>query len=183
MGEPSLTVGLPALGLLAVGQRGILRLMFNRPLGYFITFRTYGTWLHGDDRGSVDRKHNEFGTPTLPASEERVKWERSELKQEPVELDAKRREIVERTIREVCAHKCWVLMEVHVRTNHVHVVVDAHGAPEPMMNAFKAWSSRRLAEAGLIERGTKVWSRHGSTVYLFKEEKVEEKCRYVRECQ
>jgi hypothetical protein len=28
------------------------------PLGYLITFRCYGTWLHGDDRGSIDRKAN-----------------------------------------------------------------------------------------------------------------------------
>ena len=33
------------------------------PLAYLITFRTYGTWLHGDARGSVDREHNVFGTP------------------------------------------------------------------------------------------------------------------------
>jgi hypothetical protein len=25
-------------------------------LGFLITFRTYGTWLHGEDRGSVDRR-------------------------------------------------------------------------------------------------------------------------------
>jgi hypothetical protein len=25
------------------------------PLAYLITFRCYGTWLHGDKRGSIDR--------------------------------------------------------------------------------------------------------------------------------
>ena len=30
--------------------------------GYLITFRGYGTWLHGDDRGSVDRRfYNQVG--------------------------------------------------------------------------------------------------------------------------
>jgi hypothetical protein len=24
------------------------------PTAYFITFHTYGTWLHGDERGSTD---------------------------------------------------------------------------------------------------------------------------------
>jgi hypothetical protein len=33
------------------------------PLAYLITFPTYGTWLHGDERGSVDRDHNLPGTP------------------------------------------------------------------------------------------------------------------------
>ena len=27
------------------------------PLAYLITFNTYGTWLHGDRRGSVDSNH------------------------------------------------------------------------------------------------------------------------------
>jgi hypothetical protein len=39
------------------------------PLGYLITFRSYGSWLHGDRRGSVDRFHNRFGTPRIPHNE------------------------------------------------------------------------------------------------------------------
>ena len=37
------------------------------PLAYFITFRSYGTWLHGDKRGSVDRLHRRF---VLPCSQQ-----------------------------------------------------------------------------------------------------------------
>jgi len=29
----------------------------NAPIGYLITFRCYGTWLHGDEGASVDRHH------------------------------------------------------------------------------------------------------------------------------
>lgn len=32
---------------------------------YFITFHTYGTRLHGDEKGSVDHEHNNVGTPEL----------------------------------------------------------------------------------------------------------------------
>ena len=32
----------------------------DTPLAYFISFRTYGTWLHGDERGSIDRFHNRY---------------------------------------------------------------------------------------------------------------------------
>jgi len=35
------------------------------PLAYLITFRAYGTWLHGDSRGSVDRFHNRYGAPLI----------------------------------------------------------------------------------------------------------------------
>jgi hypothetical protein len=37
------------------------------PLGYLITFRCYGTWLHGDERGSIDRFHNRYSPPTSHA--------------------------------------------------------------------------------------------------------------------
>ncbi len=30
------------------------------PLAYLITFRSYGTWLHGDERGSVNRFRNQY---------------------------------------------------------------------------------------------------------------------------
>jgi hypothetical protein len=38
------------------------------PLAYLITVRTFGTWLHGDERSSVD-EHNDlniYGTPRWP---------------------------------------------------------------------------------------------------------------------
>ena len=43
------------------------------PLGYLITFRCYGTWLHGDERGAIDRLHNRYKSPYLPRSDRRHK--------------------------------------------------------------------------------------------------------------
>ena len=40
------------------------------PQGYLITFRCYGTWLHGDGRGSVDRFHNRYGSPLIPPNKQ-----------------------------------------------------------------------------------------------------------------
>ena len=58
------------------------------------------------------------------------------------------------------------------------------GQPEAMMNAFKSWSTRGLQEEGLVElveRGGRVWSRHGSTRYLWNHGAVEAACAYVRD--
>ena len=71
------------------------------PLAYFITFRTYGTWLHGDERGSVDLSHNVYGTPMLPANKPRKSYERSLLACRPV-LGLRQRAAVEKGIRETC---------------------------------------------------------------------------------
>jgi hypothetical protein len=45
----------------------------DTPLAYFISFRSYGTWLHGDKRGAIDRVHNRYRTPYLPSQ---GKWQR-----------------------------------------------------------------------------------------------------------
>ncbi|MGH2524913.1 MAG: transposase, partial [Anaerolineales bacterium] len=119
------------------------------PLAYFITFVCYGTWLHGDERGSVDREHNLPGTPYLSPDAERARAEQELMDQPPYELDRQRREVVLKTIQEVCAHRGWSLLAAHVRSNHVHVVVQAVAKPEKVMNDFKAYASRRLNEAGL----------------------------------
>ena len=47
------------------------------------------------------------------------------------------------------------------------------------MNDFKAWSTRRLRDAGLLTRDTRVWTRHGSTPYLWSEADVEQASLYV----
>lgn len=47
----------------------------NTALAYLITLRCYGTWLRGDERGSVDRRYyNRFGTSKIaPDGEKRVR--------------------------------------------------------------------------------------------------------------
>ena len=35
------------------------------PLAYLLTFTCYGTRLHGDTRGTVDRNNNRYGMPFL----------------------------------------------------------------------------------------------------------------------
>ena len=47
------------------------------PLAYLITFTTYGTWRHGDERGSVDRAHNAYRTPHLAHNQRRESYEKS----------------------------------------------------------------------------------------------------------
>jgi hypothetical protein len=78
-------------------------------VAFLITFRTYGTWLHGDTRGSVDRLHNRYGTPKLSPNPRRQRYEQSLLKQPPVRLSLKQREAAADGIREICKKKDWGL--------------------------------------------------------------------------
>jgi hypothetical protein len=142
------------------------RSMTSTPLAYFITLRTYATWLHGDERGSVSPKHNEYGTPRLPPNPAQAQSEADRAANAPCLLNVASTELVERTITEVCQHRDWHLFAVKARTNHVHIVVSAGHTPERVMNDFKAWCTRRLREASHIAPAQDVWADHGSTPYL-----------------
>ena len=66
------------------------------------------------------------------------------MNQAPYEMDSDSRVIVLRTLAEVCSHRGWNLLAAHVRTNHVHVIVEAEVQPEKVMTDFKAYASRAL---------------------------------------
>ncbi len=155
----------------------------SEPIAYLITFHTYGTWLHGDDRGSVNRYHNVYGTDLVPPSERLRAAEQENLEVEVIKLDAEQRRVVEAAVEGVVQYRGWTLHALHVRTNHVHVVVTTDVEPERVMNTFKSWATRRLREARLIDPNQKVWTRHGSTQYLWKQQELMRACEYVAEHQ
>ncbi|MBI1748136.1 MAG: transposase [Acidobacteria bacterium] len=149
------------------------------PRAYFITFSCYGARLHGDASGSVDRNHNQFETPYLPPNTKRVQSHRKRMNQPPYELDRRRRDFVLKAMQEVCSYRGWVLLAAHMRTNHVHVVVEALASPERVMNDFKGLASRKLNEQGIDTPHRQRWARHGSTRYLWKPEQVDAAIHYV----
>ena len=152
----------------------------DTPLAYLITFRCYGTWLHGDGRGSVDRSHNRFGSPYAPADEKRRLRGVQALKSEPVSLDAPRRQTVEASVRETCTLRDWRLRAINVRTNHVHIVVCVGLTPPGRaLNAFKANATRHLRRVNLWGRSHSPWADKGSQRYLWNERSVERAIEYV----
>ena len=149
------------------------------PLGYLITFRAYGTWLHGDRRGSVNRFHNRYGTPRLPPNEGWKKYNRDALKQSPVRLGSRQRRAIEEAIRETCKKRRWDFWTTNVRTNHIHTVVSAQCKPEKILAAFKANATRKLREAGCWHSSRSPWVDRGSKKYLWTEADVINAVAYV----
>ena len=139
------------------------------PLAYLLTFRTFGTWLHGDIQWSVGRsrrspRETRIIQPNVPFNEAMA----DEMNQAPVVLNKAQRCAVELAISEVCENRGYSLRAVNARTNHVHSIVAARVKPEPIINAFKAYSTRKLREEILFDPGQKVWSRGKSRRYLWK---------------
>ena len=150
------------------------------PLAFLITFRTYGTWLHGDERGSVNRFRNQYKSPRLPPEK---KWRETNVRRltrEIVTLGAAQRHCVEAATRETCEIRSWHLHAINVRTNHVHSVVSiGEKKPEIALNAFKANATRRMRKNGCWQDTVSPWADKGSKRYLWNEESIARAVDYV----
>jgi REP element-mobilizing transposase RayT len=148
---------------------------WTAPIAYHLTFTTYGTWLHGDDRGSVDRKTHEYMVPD-PARNEFI---RERLKHPIVTLSPKARRIVREGIEGYCKFKSWPLLALNVRTNHVHLVVGASDTASKMLNGVKARATRLLRDECLFEESRPVWTERGNKGLLLTQEAVDLAVDYV----
>ena len=150
-----------------------------KPLAYFITFTTYGAWLHGDNRGSTYR--NDGKTQRLTSSERFNNYEKDTLTNQPIVLNQSDREIVLEAIIKHCEIKQWKLFAAHIRTNHVHIVVRSDATKKQIMNQLKAWSTRNLRKQKTFPM--KIWTTGGSAIALYSPEKLSQKISYTLEQQ
>ncbi|MEQ1922066.1 MAG: transposase [Pyrinomonadaceae bacterium] len=154
------------------------------PIAYLLTFRTYGTWLHGDSRYSVGRnKNNRYGGPKIQPSVPLKEKMAQELGIKAIILDDHQRKIITETITEVCLRRGYLARAINVRTNHAHVVASGSVKPEKIVNDFKAYSTKRLRSEGQFSQDQKIWSRGASTRYLWKPRQVLAAVDYVLYCQ
>ena len=145
---------------------------------YFITFACHGCHLHGDTDGSVDRKHNLYGSPLAKPNPQHLATELDLMDQSPYQLDEPRRKAVLDAIISRCKQADWHLLGVHVRSNHAHIVLEARDEPEFVMTQLKSAASRHLNLKGLDDPTRKRWARHGSTRRLFNDENVQRAVSY-----
>src|SRR5208283_3273580 len=109
------------------------------PLGFFLTWTTYGTWLPGDERGWVERGRG-FQLPDPIRKREAE----ARMTEDACILENEQRLVVDKTITDHCRIRGWKLYILNCRTNHVHVVVTAARKPDDVRNQFKAWCTRHL---------------------------------------
>ncbi len=150
------------------------------PLAYFITFRTYGTWLHGDPRGSTSRHRNRYKSKYLPSTPEWIATNKERMNRSPLILDKAQRDCIEAAIRDTCTRRGWELYAANARMNHVHSVANI-GVVKPSiaLNAFKANGTRSLREAGLYTSDETPWADKGSERWLRTRVEVNRAVDYV----
>ena len=150
------------------------------PIAYLITWTTYGTWLHGDERGSFDRRGNYV--PPDPARREAAA---AKLTEDPVYLTPDQRAVVDALLVDACSRRGWVLHARNVRTNHVHAVVSAPVAGDHVRTRLKTLAAGRLTEhAGLQpstgKNGARKWfTEKGNVEEIWDDRHLEEAVNYV----
>ena len=150
------------------------------PLGYLLTIRTFGTWLHGDDRYSVDRHgKNIYATPKISPNKNLSDLMEQQRSGAAFILTGAQRKVVGSAIRNVCSVRNYYLSALNVRTNHLHCVISAPQKPESIIVALQANATRELRAARLLSKDQSVWSRGGSRRYLWKPNHLEGAIEYV----
>lgn len=152
--------------------------MNDEPLGYFLTWVTYGTWLPGDGRGWVEYQRG-WKLPDPVRELEAM----AAMAEDACLLDEPQRRAVELQIAETCQHRGWQLHAVNCRSNHVHAVVSTSNAsPKKIRSDLKAWATRCLKDQFDSTREN-WWADRGSIRFLNTEASLEAAVIYVADAQ
>ena len=151
------------------------------PLAYHLTFGMYGTRLHGDERGTIDRRMNEPGDPIIGRNESWEQMERRHLSFAPVTLEEAQRELAKRAIPALCRRGGWQYHLAAVRSNHVHVLLTARVEGKRIRRWFKTWLGQALTEAYPHEIGRPWWADGGSVRWVWKQWYYETVYQYIAE--
>jgi len=142
----------------------------GRPLAYHITFGTYGTRLHGDERGTVDRDHHQFGEPFLEPDMVRQHESEERLKFPPVVLNAVQCEFIQSLVPSICERGGWRYIVAAAAPDHVHVCLSA---PDILGDKIEPWLKRWISEAlssrWPLPKGARWWAKNGSVKWVFDE--------------
>lgn len=146
---------------------------------WLFTNTTYGTWLPGNERGSVtsvrDRRlgeslhgtRREHDQPGMPWEGHIPGIQRSAsalLKAPPIFLSLAQAEILLAQFQDTARYRERTLHAVSIMHNHWHMVVTVPGDPDPdrVLSDFKAYGTRALNRAfGRQPSGT-WWTMRGS---------------------
>ncbi|TWU23459.1 hypothetical protein Pla52o_29950 [Novipirellula galeiformis] len=149
------------------------------PLGYFITFTVYGTFLQGDVRWWRSR-----GKGTQAPQPRLERWHRDRLKHAVVLIDENKRSAVKAEIERFCNVRDWKLWKANPRTTHVHIVVTALGYNgAKVRDQIKANCTRVIREGWPIFIDRPVWTVGGDWQCVNTEDELERVIFYAGEAQ
>ena len=163
---------------------------------WLLTNTTYGTWLPGDNRGSVTSVRDQ--RPTDPPNHARFEhdmpgepWEdpnealqvsaKEIMQGNPIFLDVEKAEFLLKQFQETATHRVWALRAVAIMANHFHLVVIVPEDPDPgrILADFKAYGSRVLNRQYGKPPSETWWTTNGSKRKLTDEDAIAAAIHYV----
>ncbi len=158
---------------------------------WFFTWRTYGSWLPGEDGfvgyyhaienpHAIDNVPGEPATTAIPALE---RFAREAMQGEPALLTARQAEILLAQFQETAAYRRWILDAVAVMINHIHIVYGVAADPDPsdMLRDWKSYASRALNRSGPKRLSGHWWADGGSKRPIKTDERRLAAIQYVRD--
>ena len=153
--------------------------MSDEPLGFFITWTVYGTFLPGDPRGWTKfGKGKQLPRPFLE------EWAKGQLKSSIELLGEADRASAKLAIETMGEERGWKIWKANPRSNHVHVVVSAKGyAGTVVRDQLKARCTRKLRQQSPGFRDRPLWTRGGDVKRIDTEEELQAYILYAGEVQ
>jgi REP element-mobilizing transposase RayT len=150
------------------------------PHAYHITWGTYGTRLHGDPRGTVERRHNIFGEPIIDHDADWQRIEASQLRFPPRVLTTIQCRYAEGLAEMICQKGGWTLVAFAAAPDHVHVVLQADADGKAIRKWFKRWLGEALSEQWPLKKDQTWWAECGSVKWIFSQDYLERATHYVK---
>jgi hypothetical protein len=157
---------------------------------WFFTWRTYGTWLPGEDgfvgyyKSSDGRRviDNARGQPTAKAIPLLANYAAGLLTHDPVELNHTCADVIRDELLRTTSFRKWKAEAIAVICNHVHFAFHAPSErePEDLLGELKSYCSRALNRIETKPKGW-WWAGGGSTQPVKTDENRRAVIRYIRE--
>ncbi len=151
----------------------------NGPLAYHITFGTYGTRLHGDPRGTVDRTLNNPGDPIIGADGGWQRIERSRLNFPPVVLSDELRRFADSIVPNLCERGGWTFHACATRPDHVHVLLSTDREGKAVRSWLKRWLGEALCKRWPLPDGAGWWAKGGSVKWVWQDRYFHNVRKYI----
>jgi len=149
------------------------------PLAYHLTFGTYGTRLHGDPRGTVDRSHNRPGEPIIGADPAWWSREAASLRFPPVYLTLDQRRFAEATLPDICARGGWTHLICSAGPDHVHTLLSTAAEGAAVRRWLKRWLGEALSRRWPLPQGQSWWAEGGSVKWVWTQDYLDNVYEYI----
>ena len=141
--------------------------LLSMKTAWHITLGAYGGRLHGGDRWTVDRQHNQRGEPFVGRDTTRTEDCERKMIGLAVRFTIDQRAFIESIMRQVCERGRWLhrICAAPPDVDHVHVLLDADPAAhgKQIRQWLKRWLTQRLDSQWARPQSGTWWAEGGST--------------------